>query len=215
MIYYLPSCKVKANMSEASRKMQDYLSSHGVQVLGCCRVSQDIFKDGDTVITNCTSCAVITDENCGGADELSLYEYLLLDRDFAWPDYHGEEITVQDCYRAVHKPEVQKAVRECLKRMNIIPVELEENFKKTRFDGAFHYTEISAANLKAAPKYFTEMQNEYIEVKTADEIREIMKEHVKQISTSRVTCYCNSCRAGLKAGGADTVHMIELLTGNL
>ena len=94
-----------------------------------------VVDDGDTVLTNCSSCAIITDEMSPQADEMSIYEYLLADESFPWPDYHGEVVTVQDCYRAAHKPAVQKAVRECLNRMNMRPAELEENYERTRFDG--------------------------------------------------------------------------------
>ena len=44
-------------------------------------------------------------------------------------------MTIQDCWRARNLPLLQRAVRLCLERMNIVVVELDENYEKTRFDG--------------------------------------------------------------------------------
>lgn len=85
MIHYLPSCKFKASHPEASSLLQTYLSRNGVIVSGCCRISQKQFSKGDTVLTNCTSCAIITDEQSPEVNEISVYEYLLNNTTFNWP----------------------------------------------------------------------------------------------------------------------------------
>lgn len=216
MIYYLPSCKYKAAHADSSRKIQRYLSGKpGLEIAGCCRVSQDLFREGDLVLTNCTSCAAITDEAAPQVREISLYEYLLEDPEFVWPDYHGEEITVQDCFRSRHKPEMMRAARECLKRMNLVPVEIKENLAHTRFDGIFQFSNVSESNLKLAPNYFSKIQEEYIEVISPDEQRERMAEWVRQYQTNRVVVYCNSCLKGVLLGGANGVHLLNLITRDL
>lgn len=215
-VFYLPSCNFKAAHPEVSEKLQAYLRNKpDTEIAGCCRVSQDLFHEGDTVLTNCVSCAIITDEVSPQANEMSLYEYLLQDPLFPWPDHHGEKITVQDCYRTVHKPQVQKAVRECLLRMNMVPVEIEENYEKTRFDGPFRYTKMPSGNLKIAPVFFNKLNDEYIEVLPAEEQERIMKEWVRQYQTERVVVYCNSCLNGVKMGGANGVHLLDLAAENL
>lgn len=216
MIYYLPSCRYKAAHVDSSKKIQRYLSQKpDLQIAGCCRVSQHLFQEGDTVLTNCTSCAVITDEASPQAKEITVYEYLLQDPSFVWPDYHGEEITVQDCFRSRHKPEMMRAVRECLKRMNMVPVELEENYEKTRFDGVFQFSNVSESNLKLAPKYFSKLQEEYIEVIPPEEQKERMTAWVSQYKTPRVVVYCNSCLKGVLLGGANGIHLLDLITRDL
>lgn len=217
MIHYLPSCKIKALHQQASLKIQKYLADKGVNVLGCCRIPQSHIqmKAGDTVLTNCTSCSIITNEHSPEVNETSLYEYLLNDETFPWHDFNGEKITVQDCYRSIDDPALQKAVRECLKRMNIVPVELEENFENTKFDGTFIYADISKSNLQLAPKYFTRFQNEMVRVIPADQQKQEMEEWVKQYTTDRVVCYCNGCLAGLELGGANAVHLVDLIAEGL
>lgn len=217
MIHYLPSCKIKALHKEESVKLQHYLAEKGVNILGCCRIPQSHVQmlPGDTVLTNCTSCAIITDEHSPEVNEISLYEYLLEDDTFPWPDFNGERITVQDCYRSTHKPEVQKAIRECLLRMNMVPVEIEENYEKARFDGTFVYEPVSESNLKLAPNYFTDFQNNMVKVIPADQQKQAMEDWVKQYETERVVCYCNSCLKGLKLGGANAVHIVDLIAEGL
>lgn len=215
MIHYLPSCKFKASHPETSSLLQTYLSNNGVNVSGCCRLSQNQFGKGDTVLTNCTSCAIITDEQSPEVNEISVYEYLLNDSDFNWPNLNGEEISVQDCYRCVDKPEVQKAIRECLIKMNAVPVEIEENFEKTQFDGTYKYNNVSKSNLDLAPQYYTRLQNDYIKVKTIEEQIQEMKKWVEQYKTERVVCYCNSCLKGLKLGNANAIHILDVITRNL
>lgn len=215
-VYYLPSCKYKAAHKDVSEKIQKYLrEKKGVQVAGCCRVSQNLFEEGDIVLTNCSSCTIITNEVSPQANEMSIYEYLLKDEDFVWPDYHGERITVQDCYREIDKPATQRAVRECLKKMNMVPVELEENFEKTKFDGTFRYTPISASNLKLAPKFFNKLNDEYIEIIPADKQKEEMEKQVSQYTTDRVVVYCNSCLQGVLLGGANGIHLLDLICRDL
>lgn len=216
MIYYLPSCKYKAAHGESSRKLQCYLvGKPELKIAGCCRASQHLFQAGDLVLTNCTSCAAITDEASPQAREISVYEYLLNDPEFVWPDYHGEEITVQDCFRSRHKPEMMWAVRECLRRMNMVPIELEENLDKTRFDGVFQFANVSESNLKLAPKFYGKIQKEYIEVIPPEEQKDRMCAWVRQYHTGRVAVYCNSCLNGVLLGGANGVYLLDLMTHDL
>lgn len=216
MIYYLPSCKYKAGHAESSSKIQRWLDKkEGVQILGCCRTSQALLHEGDVVLTNCTSCSAITNEVSPQAKEISIYEFLLSDPDFIWPDYHGEQITVQDCFRSTHDPEMMAAIRECLRRMNMVPVEIEENLENTRFDGPFQFANVSNSNLTLAPKFFTKIQEEYVEVIPPEEQKKRMTEWVQQYTTNRVVVYCNSCLKGVLMGGADGVHLLDLIARDL
>lgn len=212
MIYYLPSCKIKDLHKQESLIIQDYLRNKGVNILGCCRVQKhDIYNEDDTIINNCTSCAIITDENEPRANEITLYEYVLNDETFPWYNFNKEKITVQDCFRANHKPHAQKAIRECLKKMNFEIVELDENYDKCKFDGPFEYTKPSISNLNLAPKYFNYFKDNYYKEIPQEEIEERMIEHCKKYTTNRVVVYCNSCLKGVKMGHAKGIHMVDLI----
>ena len=216
MIYYEPSCKVRTAHPESSLKMQCYLRNKGIIVTGCCRPSQSFYKDGDTVLYNCTSCAIIVTEASPQVKSMSLYEYLLYDTSFPWPDFHGERITVQDCWRARLTPAVQLSVRKCMEKMNIEPVELEsENFHRTIFDGPFNLMHIAQRNLDIAPKTFSKLEDEISPITSQDEIKKRMAKQVAKYTTDRTVVYCSSCEKGIRMGGGNPVHIIELLTDNL
>ena len=103
--------------------------------------------------------------------------------DFPWPDFHGEAITVQDCWRARRNPGLMHAVRQCLQRMNIHPVEIEENFEKTTFDGMWRFSEAPIRrNIGIAPKYFSEVRDHGIELLPPNEQEERMKAMGRAIS---------------------------------
>lgn len=216
MIYYLPSCKYQAACPDSSLKIQKWLAvRENVQIAGCCRRAQEVFQAGDVVLTNCTSCAAITNEVSPEAQEMSIYEFLLQVPDFVWPDYHGEKITVQDCYRSRHDRQLMEAVRECLRRMNAVPVELTDNLEKTHFDGVFQFADVAQSNLKIAPDFFTKLQREYIEVISPEEQLLRMQQQVRQYTTKRTVAYCNACLRGIQLGGGEGIGLLELITRDL
>lgn len=223
MYYYLPSCQFTALLPETSRKWKEWFAGPGhispggeeVTVAGCCRPTQKLLTEGDTVIALCQTCMAITREASPQSRVVSLYEYILSVPDFPWPDFGGEEITVQDCFRARNDRPQQLAVRECLKRMNMVPVELEENFEKTSFDGAWLMAPVAERNLAAAPVYFNDIKENYARPLPEEEQERILTEHAKQYRTGRVAAYCNACLKGIKKGGADGIHLAQLLAENL
>ena len=83
--------------------------SKGVRVVGCCRPGHKALSGwNDTVITVCETCSIIIGENRPAANVISLYEFIDSLPDFSFPDYKGERITLQDCYRAKAR-ETEKA----------------------------------------------------------------------------------------------------------
>ena len=122
---------------------------------------------------------------------------------------------IQDCWRARNKPAMQKAVRECMKRMNIVPVELEENFEKTRFDGVWLYNPVVQKNLDIAPEYFTHIRDNDVELLPPEEQKARMVEWAKQYGDRRAVTYCTACLKGTLMGGAKGVHLMQLITKTL
>lgn len=215
MDIYLPSCNFTAARPEASRKIKAYLTSRDIQVAGCCRPTQKLLTSEDRVISICQTCSAITREASPQASEISLWEYLLTDNDFPWPDFQGEEMTIQDCWRARHKPALLDAVRLCMEKMNLRPVELAENRENTQFDGVWRFQPVAKKNLEIAPNYFGEVAATGLELLSPEEQKVRMEAWVSQYTTSRVAVYCTACLKGAELGGAHAVHLLELLTANL
>ena len=214
MIYYLPSCKFTENHPEASARLCNWLAGRGVSVLGCCKASLGRFAAGDTVLYACLSCMLITEENSPAAKVRSVFEYLLEQPDFPWPDLNGEQIVVQDCLRARDRPVLRAAVRECLHRSGAAIIELPDRGETCRFDGAFLMNPIDPVAMNAAPKAFTELSR-FAEIMPSDAQSARMKAHAAALPKTRVAAYCNGCEAGLKKGGANVVHLLELICSRL
>ncbi|HWS41836.1 MAG TPA: hypothetical protein VN421_01980 [Pseudoflavonifractor sp.] len=213
MYTYLPSCNFTAACPEASRKIQRYLNEKtDVRVAGCCRPAQVRLTGEDTVLTLCLACSAITREVSPQAGEMSIWAYLLEDAAFPWPDYGGEPMVLQDCWRARNKPELLSAVRRCMARMNITPVELLEHREKTEFDGVWRFNPMPQRNLDIAPVYFGEVRDHGLEL-IPEEVQKLrMEEWAKQYTTDRVVTYCPACLNGVRLGGANGVHLMELAT---
>ena len=211
---YFPSCNFTAAFPEVSKKLKSYLSTKGVDIGTCCRLTQSKLTPNDNLITICFTCSAITSENNPETHQISIWEYLL-SIDFDWPDYHGEEMVLQDCFRARNKPEVYNAVRECLRRMNITIIELEENKDKTMFDGTWLYNPQIESNLKNAPIYFNDIQDNYTNIKTNEEQLNLMKQHVTLYKDKKVVDYCTACHKGILLGGGNAIHILELISKNL
>lgn len=207
MYYYLPSCKIKITFPDISSKVQNYLKNKGVIILGCCKcINIKLFED-DVIINNCTSCSIIINEKYPFLKQISLYEYLLLQKDYEWHIYADTKYVVQDCLKANDSIETKKAIRLCLKKMNIEIIELS---KEREFDGIFRYKQIPSGILKLAPKFYNQFQK-HIELLSDEEIVTRMREHAKQLPLKNVVVYCNSCYKGLKMVDDSCKHILELL----
>ena len=68
---------------------------------------------------------------------------------------------------------------------------------------------------KFAPVAFGEINRTGIIPVPEEEWEQRMQDHVSQYTTDRVVCYCNACLAGVKLGGANGVHILELAAARL
>ncbi len=57
-------------------------------------------SDEDIAVYICPTWVAFLQEHSSQTKSISVWEILDEDNDFPWADYHGEVITVQDCWRA-------------------------------------------------------------------------------------------------------------------
>ncbi len=211
MLVYFPSCNFTRTFPNASLAAKEFMQKQGVRIEGCCRPGHKNLTAGEQALVVCQTCTMLMGERRPDILMQSVWEYMdQLDID--WPDYHGEEITVQDCWRARDNDSLHTAVRSLLKKMNFSVVELEKNRRNADFDGEWLYRPSAPANLKMAPQSFEAIQP-YIQLKSPEEAQALMKAHIAQIKTDRVVDYCTACHTGLLHGGANAVNLMELLMG--
>lgn len=205
---YFVSCKINAAFPEQDAKLMAYLQEQGnIGVVGCCREKEQLALQ-ESALVICHTCASILEESGRPGSLAYVWEYIDQDPSFNFPDYHGEEITIQDCFMAKERSSVQNAVRSLLQKMNFKVVELEHNRENTDFCG-LRTNEPLKANQELAPKHFCEPGA--ITPLEAEARKAYLKEYVAQYTTARVVTYCGACRMALKQGGANVVHLLELL----
>lgn len=216
MIVYLPSCKFTQACPGASRRIQAYMARQAdVRVAGCCSMAVREMTAEDTAVTACMSCSAIVRETGAQGREISIWEYLAADPDFPWPDMGGEAITLQDCWRARDNSGLHVAVRECMRKMHIRIVELPENREACGFDGVWRMNPPPAAAVKRAPVFFGDVAANGLTPVPREEQPARMAAHVSQYTTERAVTYCNACLNGMKAGGANALHLMELAVMNI
>ena len=140
-----------------------------------------------------------------------LWQVIDRDPDFKFPDYHGEKMTLQDCWVAFEKRYVQDVVRSLLRKMNIEIVELEENYEKTKFCGVNLLSPCTESNATLAHKRYVEQFPHLFTPMEPEEQVEHFRRHCEKIKTEKVVCYCKFCTDAINMGGKTGIHLIELL----
>lgn len=214
MLYYLPGCDVRKNHPEAIDKIEQYMLKKGATIVQCCRTTKPLIKAGDIIIHNCTMCQLILEEVYPDAQCQSLYEYILNDKEFPFGDHHQQAIIIQDCWRMKHHQNFQKAIRECLKRMNFHIIEILDCFEKASFCGVWRYNALPQDCMKLAPNTFQNIQKD-IHLLSQNEQIEKMKQWVQRYHHQKVVVYCNGCEKGIRLGQGECWHMVELLAQGL
>lgn len=148
---YVASCVFTQNYPKLSMRIQRYLKERfNMQIIRCCVPGYKIkefedsmpdwmrpqwknlppyqeFSKENTMVYVCHNCSAIFQETQPQIKLLSLWELILADAEFPFPDYRHENMTIQDCWRSYDNRKEQEAVRSLLMKMNIDAVELEDN----------------------------------------------------------------------------------------
>lgn len=105
--FFFPSCKVTKQFPYQSQKLQEYLKTQlDILPTGCCRANYRKLSPQDTALVICNNCAAILEESASAGTIEFVWDIIDRDSQFPFPDYHGMEMTVQDCWIAVEKRHV-------------------------------------------------------------------------------------------------------------
>lgn len=233
--FFVASCVFTEEYPELSRKVQTYVrETFALPIIRCCVASYKVsefenrmpdwyreewraiphyqkFPAGSTMVSLCHNCSAIFEERHPEIQRQSLWELILEDENFRYPDYGGEKIAVQDCWRQKENRSEQNAVRELLRRMNFQIVELEENFERTKFCGYSLYQPQPPRNPKLAPKRFLYSAQGLFKEHSQEEKLQLMQEYCAKIPVEKVAAYCHYCVRGLNLGGKTGLHLARLL----
>lgn len=214
MLHYLPGCDVRKNHEQAINKITKYMKKQGFIIDQCCRSKDDFLKEGDIVVQNCTLCQLLIQEKYPDVNCISLYEYILQDKHFPWPNHQGKIISIQDCLRTKENRTFQESIRKCLEKMHYTIIELDDVFEKTIFDGVWIYNEPLDICKEIAPETMKKIKKQYIKLLPQDMQEKKMQEWVKRYKND-ILVYCNGCEKGIKIGGFQPIHLVDLIAENL
>ena len=209
-LVYFPSCKFTAKYPQTSQAIQRYLQGKA-RVAGCCRPGLDELTEGDTAVYICNTCAAFLRESSRAKTVLSLWEVVLGDSDFPFPDHRGRVMTVQDCWRAYDGLAAQEAVRTLLAQMGVETLELPDHHRRTAFCGCTFSTPPPPHYARYAPWRLEEELRPLCVPCPPQERKARMEAHCRQIPTNEVVCSCVSCANGIELGGKQAVHLAQLL----
>lgn len=185
---FFPSCKAVASYPEASKKLAAYLKDkYQIDPIGCCKVKGKMLNDDDQAILVCLNCSRVLEGN----QQEFIWNIIDQDDNFIFHDYHGIQMTLQDCHLANNKQEVKKAIRSLMKKMNIDTVEneaLNDHCPSYEIAGYHLKQKLTEEEKKA---YFTNKYN--------------------KATTDVIVSYCKYCNDGVLFSNKQGKHILELL----
>ncbi|GAE01397.1 hypothetical protein CBO05C_1087 [Clostridium botulinum B str. Osaka05] len=190
--YFNPGCALSIYKPEIENKILKFLNeNYGEVTLHkiCCHHNPQL-EAGSLIINVCAGCDRRFRSLYEGISTISLWEVLDGLDAFQYPDYKGLKLSVHDACPVREKPQVHKAVRNLLKKMNIDVVE-------TKFSGT--------NSICCGDDFYPKLPIEKVHQK--------MKERADSMPCNEVCVYCVSCIKSMYIGGKTPRHLIDLLIG--
>ncbi|HDK7155412.1 TPA: (Fe-S)-binding protein [Clostridium botulinum] len=190
--YFNPGCALSIYKPEIENKVLKFLNeNYGEVTLHkiCCHHNPQL-EAGSLIINVCAGCDRRFRSLYEGISTISLWEVLDGLEAFQYPDYKGLKLSVHDACPVREKPQVHKAVRNLLKKMNIDVVE-------TKFSGT--------NSICCGDDFYPKLPIE--------KVRQKMKERANSMPCNEVCVYCVSCIKSMYIGGKTPRHLIDLLIG--
>lgn len=190
--YFNPGCALSIYKPEMENRILAFLKENVGDVdmhKICCRHDPQL-EAGSLIINVCAGCDRRFRSLYEGVSTISLWEMLDGLDTFSYPKYKGLQMSVHDACPVREKPQVHKAVRNLLGKMNIEVVETELHGTRSICCGDDFYGKLPI-----------------------DVVRQQMKKRAESMPCDEVCVYCVSCIKSLYIGGKKPRHLIDLLTG--
>lgn len=188
--YFNPGCALSIYKPHAELAILELLNKHFGSVKMhniCCHHNPQLHK-GATIINNCAGCDRRFRSLYEGIQTISLWEVLDSIESLPFPDYSGMTVSVHDSCSYRPKPQVHKAVRSILNKMNIEIIESEFSGTKSICCGDDFYPSLSI-----------------------EKVKELQKKRAAQMPCQDVVVYCVSCIKSMTIGEKTAHHMVDLL----
>lgn len=190
--YFNPGCALSVYKQEAQDRILNILNEHfgSVKMHNICCHHDPKLPAGATIINNCAGCDRRFRSLYDGIETISLWEVLDTIKGLPLPDYSGMTVSVHDSCSYRPKPQVHRAVRSLLKKMNIEIVESEFSGNSSICCGDNFYPKLPI-----------------------EKVNELQKKRAAQMPCQDVVVYCVSCIKSMAIGGKTPRHMVDLVLG--
>jgi Fe-S oxidoreductase len=187
---YAPGCALMLYKPQLAERLRAHLdATHGGMLthLTCCRHEPHL-DSGTVVINTCSGCDRRYRELYEGVSTVPIWEVLVADDSFDFPDYGGAQMAIHDACPTRTETRVHVAVRALLDRMNIVVVEPP------------------ATRLRAiccGDSFFGELPDE--------RVTDLMARRAASMPREDVVVYCVSCIKAMHTGGRTPRYLVDLL----
>jgi hypothetical protein len=191
-IYFNPGCALSIYKPDMEERILSFLNQNfGETQLHkiCCHYNPQV-ELGSLIINVCAGCDRRFRSLYEGIATVSLWEVIDGLTNFPYPDYKGRKLSVQDACPVREKPQVHRAIRSLLGKMNITIVETEFNGTRSICCG-----------------------DDYYEKLPLEQVHLQMKKRAASMPCDEVCVYCISCIKSMYLGGKTPSYMLDLLMG--
>ena len=188
--YYNPGCALMIYKEHLGMKVLDYLQAkdNSIELHSVCCHHNPRVEDDSLIINTCAGCDKRFTNLYDEVDTISIWEMIAEDKDFNFPDHSGLTLSVHDACPIRTKPQVHKAIRTLLEKMNIKVIENEQSKDKSVCCGDSFYPELEI-----------------------EKIHDAMKRRAQSMPCEEVAVYCVSCIKAMHIGGRKPRYMVDLL----
>jgi len=191
MKVYSPGCALLIYKPHLAESVLAYLKQNdpGIAIHEiCCRHDPNL-PPGSTIVNTCAGCDRRFGSLYDGIDTVSLWE-VLAESDFPFPDHSGLTLSLHDPCPIRGKPQVHRAVRRLLERMQIALLEAPAHGTNSVCCGDSFYPNLEI-----------------------ERVHEQMRARAQSMPCAQVAVYCVSCVKSMHIGGKTPRYLLDLLFG--
>ncbi len=191
-LVFAPGCALMLYKPELAYKIHRLLIDNLGEMdilMTCCQHPPQI-PAHSKVINVCPGCDKRFGNDYKDITTVSLWEILAGSSFFAFPDYSGMKMSINDACPTRDQVRVHMAIRSLLRNMNIFLVEPKNTGTKSTCCGDTYYGTLPT-----------------------DKVKELMIKRASEMPVEDIVVYCISCTKSVFNGGKQPRYLIDLLFG--
>lgn len=188
--YFNPGCALSIYKPEMENRIIQFLNKNYKETILhkiCCKHDPQL-DSGAVIINVCAGCDKRFSSLYEGISTVSLWEVLDNLDSFPFPDHSGLQLSLHDPCPIREKPQVHKAVRSLLRKMQIELIEAQ-----------FHGNRSICCGDDFFPKH------------PLEKVHGAMKRRADSMPCKEVAVYCISCIKSMHIGGKKPRYLLDLL----